>query len=216
MRTCSILRAASLAAVSSLCIVACQTSGGPSVSGGPDAGVDSGLAMSALFSDAEVIAVAQAIDAAEIEQAQFIAQATQNAAVKKLAGRFESDTATTEDTITAFIERTKIVPAQTSLSAALSDEQSTSLNALYNSDGVVLDFTYVSIQVTAHATALGLYDYSLIPSAKNPELRAELVTQRAAVSLHFANAQQLLSTMKDEHPDAAAYDNPPPDDAAAP
>jgi hypothetical protein len=48
-------------------------------------------------------------------------------------------------------------------------------------------------QITLHTSVLQLLDETLIPHATNAALLTELGTERAAVMIHLAHAQQLLT-----------------------
>ena len=62
--------------------------------------------------------------------------------------------------------------------------------------GKEFDKAYVDNEVTYHQTVLDAIDKTLIPSARNEELKALIVKVRPAFAEHLEHAKHLQSTLK--------------------
>jgi putative membrane protein len=70
------------------------------------------------------------------------------------------------------------------------------LNRLKALKGAAFDKAYVDNEVTYHQTVLDAVDKTLIPSAKNEELKALLVKVRPAFVAHLEHAKHLQGSLK--------------------
>jgi putative membrane protein len=62
--------------------------------------------------------------------------------------------------------------------------------------GAAFDRAYIDNEVTYHQSVLDAIDHTLIPSAKNAELKALLVKVRPAFEAHLVHAKQIQSTLR--------------------
>jgi putative membrane protein len=62
--------------------------------------------------------------------------------------------------------------------------------------GRQLDSAYVAHQVQSHQTTLQALETTLIPNAKDPQVKALLEKARPAVAAHLADAQKLQGTLR--------------------
>jgi len=62
--------------------------------------------------------------------------------------------------------------------------------------GAAFDKAYIDHEVAYHQQVLDAVDKTLIPSAKNEELKALLIKVRPAFVSHTEHAKQLQSTLK--------------------
>jgi putative membrane protein len=69
------------------------------------------------------------------------------------------------------------------------------VKALKQLTGAAFDKAYVDHEVAYHQQVLDAVDKTLIPNAKNDELKALLIKVRPAFIAHLEHAKQLQSTL---------------------
>jgi putative membrane protein len=141
---------------------------------------------SRLLTDTEIAGVTEAANASEIEQAKI-------AEVKRFAGMMlmHHQQAQTD------LARLGIKTADSPVSIQLDTASASTLDLLKNATGD-FDRVYIDSQVEAHRNVIALIDSQLLPSAKEPSLRAYLQKVRNQVEAHLQQAetqQQTLSAM---------------------
>src|SRR5262249_4716975 len=89
----------------------------------------------------------------------------------------------------------KLVPEESAVATELADGAQETLQSLQTGDTASFDRRYIDAQVREHEDALDLIDKQLIPSAQNPELKAELQKARAMVQRHLDQAKQIQASL---------------------
>jgi len=96
---------------------------------------------------------------------------------------------------TDLVEKLKVTPEENPTSASLKKGGDENLAALKGLTGKEFDRAYVAHEVTYHVSVLDALDKTLIPSAKNAELKALLVKVRPAFAAHLEHAKRLQSEL---------------------
>jgi putative membrane protein len=148
---------------------------------------------SRLLTDTEIAGVTEAANASEIEQAKIAQRKAKNPEVKRFAGMMlmHHQQAQTD------LARLGIKTADSPVSIQLDTASASTLDLLKNATGD-FDRVYIDSQVEAHRNVIALIDSQLLPSAKEPSLRAYLQKVRNQVEAHLQQAetqQQTLSAM---------------------
>ena len=97
---------------------------------------------------------------------------------------------------TDLVTKLKVKPEESSTSKGLQKSGDETLKRLSGLKGAAFDKAYVDNEVTYHQTVLDALDKTLIPSAKNAELKALLVKVRPAFVAHLDHAKHLQATLK--------------------
>ncbi len=161
--------------------------GGELVAVEPDAdAVD--VRTASFVSDAEIAGVVVAAHRAGAREGEAASGGATGAAVRELATRLETEHGVAGMRDLALFVSLKVTPRDSAMSLALTDESAARLAALKAAAGGSFDATYLQQQVSAHAELLGLLDYTMIPSAGNQSLRAELMNIRDMEGSHLALA----------------------------
>ena len=94
------------------------------------------------------------------------------------------------------VTRLKVKPEENPTSSALKKSGDDTLKRLKGLNGAQFDKAYVDNEVTYHQTVLDAIDKTLIPSAKNEELKALLVKVRPAFVAHLEHAKHIQTSLK--------------------
>lgn len=162
---------------------------GPSSTGGEPV-VDPPMTQSAPLDDAQIAAISDAANTAEVEQAKIAQTKAKNARVKQFAKLMIQHHGQAKVDQQKLVTKLKLSPVENELSGKLREESSTQLAMLQN-ETQNFDRVYIHSQVEAHQKVLDLLDQTLIPSTKDPELLALLQKMRPKVEAHLAEAREI-------------------------
>ncbi len=94
------------------------------------------------------------------------------------------------------VKKLKVKPADSQTSKTLKEGGEANLDKLKKLKGKEFDKAYIDNEVTYHQTVIDTVDKSLIPNAKNPELKNMLVSTRPTFVAHLEQARKIQSSMK--------------------
>lgn len=146
-------------------------------------------------SDAEIIAMVQAVNQAEIDAGNLADAASSNSDVKafglKVAKEHYKAYASFKDLAT----RENIMPQNNSLSDKVKADEEKHLESLDRQQGILFDLDYASHEVEFHQKMLKIWDEKLIPGASNEELKRLLTEMRTIIAGHLEDARKLKSSL---------------------
>jgi len=93
------------------------------------------------------------------------------------------------------VTKLKVTPQDNPTSQQLKSGGDENVAKLKGLKGAAFDRAYVDHEVTYHQAVLDALDKTLIPNAKNEELKALLVKVRPAFVAHLEHAKHLQSTL---------------------
>ena len=88
-----------------------------------------------------------------------------------------------------------MTPEDSDTAKALKDGGKANLDSLKKLKGKAFDMAYVEHEVGYHQAVLDALDKTLIPSAKNPELKALLEKVRPAIEAHLEHAKKIQAEL---------------------
>jgi putative membrane protein len=97
---------------------------------------------------------------------------------------------------TALVKKLKVTPKDSDTSKSLKDGGTTNISKLKGLKGKEFDKAYVDNEVTYHQAVLDEIDKTLIPNAKNAELKGLLEKVRPVIDSHLQHAKQLQASLK--------------------
>ncbi len=170
---------------------ACGTSGGRGASGG----TNGALAHAPVMTDANVAAVAHASNMDEIQTSQVALQRSQNVQIRQFAQQMITEHTAVDQELMQMLQARNMAPQPNAPAwAAMEATRATVVN-LRQRSGMDFDRAYMMHQVNAHRWTLTSLDQSLIPSTRDPEVKAFLTTRvRPAVAMHLEMAQRILAS----------------------
>jgi putative membrane protein len=147
------------------------------------------------LTDQQVAAIADAANTGEVEQAKVAQKRAKDPRVKKFAAMMISHHTQAKQKQSQVLGKAKITPEQSPESTALTTEGTQVVESLKSIDAASFDAAYIASQVDAHQKVLNQLDTRLIPSAKNPELRASLEEFRPKVEAHLKEAREIQQAL---------------------
>jgi putative membrane protein len=146
--------------------------------------------------DAQIAAIVVTANQVDIDAGKLAQSVSANSEVKEFAQRMVTDHSGVNIAATELVTKLKVKPEENPTSKSLKSSGDDTLKRLKGLKGAAFDKAYVENEVSYHQTVLDAVDKTLIPSAKNEELKALLVKVRPAFVAHLAHAKHLQSSLK--------------------
>jgi putative membrane protein len=154
------------------------------------------LAAQSVPNDAQIAAIVVTANQVDIDAGTLAASKSGNKEVKESAQRMITDHTGVNKAATELVTRLKVKPEANATSKSLKSGGDDTLKRLKALKGAEFDRAYVDNEVTYHQTVLDALDKTLIPSAKNGELKALLVKVRPAFVAHLEHAKHIQASLK--------------------
>ena len=149
-----------------------------------------------MFTDAKIAGVASVSNMSEIQPSQLALTKAQNAGVRQFAQRMIDEHVRLEQAMQAMLKQKGVTPEHNGYSYQVHQNLGPMLRELNAASGRDFDRLYMSHQVGSHMATLHALDTSLIPQAKDPQMKAMLQQQvRPAVADHYARALALRDSV---------------------
>lgn len=145
--------------------------------------------------DPQIAAIVVTANQVDIDAGNFAKARTASTEVKAFAQQMVTDHGAVNQSATELVTRLKVKPEASDTSRSLQkggDENLAHLKAL---KGVEFDRAYVDHKVAYHQAVLDSIDKTLLPNAKNAELKALLEQSRPAFVAHLEHARHLLADL---------------------
>jgi putative membrane protein len=154
------------------------------------------LAQSAGPNDAQIAAIVVTANQVDIDAGKLAESKSSNKEVKEFAQRMITDHTGVNKAAVELVTKLKVKPEENATSKSLKTGGDDTLKRLKGLKGAEFDRAYVDNEVTYHQTVLDALDKTLIPSAKNEELKALLVKVRPAFVAHLEHARHIQASFK--------------------
>lgn len=145
--------------------------------------------------DAQIAAIVVAANQVDIDAGKLAESKATNAEVKAFAKRMVTDHTGVNKQATALVNKLHVKPEENATSDSLKKSGADTRKRLQALKGAEFDRAYVDNEVTYHQTVLDALDKTLIPNAKNEELKALLVKVRPAFVAHLEHAKHIQATL---------------------
>ena len=146
--------------------------------------------------DAQIASIVVTANQVDIDAGKLAATKATDPEVKKFAQTMVTDHTGVNKQATALVTKLKVKPEDNSTSKSLYDGGKENVTKLKTLKGKEFDKAYIDHEVAYHQAVLDAVDKTLIPGAKNEELKALLVKVRPAFVAHLEHAKHLQSTLK--------------------
>ena len=142
--------------------------------------------------EGDIASIVTAANQGEIEQGNAASARATSADVRSFAQMMVADHTTALNNARDTFSRAGISPTPNDITATLERGTAETLRNLNTYQGAAFDRMYMQTQVDLHTWLLQSLDTALIPSARTPELRTLLQTQRGSVAAHLEHARRIL------------------------
>lgn len=146
--------------------------------------------------DAQIAAIVVTANTVDIDAGKLAQKRSKNKEVKKFAKQMVTDHTGVNKQATALVTRLKVTPEASETSKSLKDGGDANISKLKGLKGKEFDKAYVDNEVTYHQAVIDALDKTLIPNAKNAELKDTLVKVRPAFVAHLEHATHIQQSMK--------------------
>ncbi|MFD2367400.1 DUF4142 domain-containing protein [Pseudoduganella sp. GCM10020061] len=146
--------------------------------------------------DAEIAAIVVAANTVDINAGQLARKKGSTKAVRDFGQRMVTDHTGVNEQAAALVKKLGVTPQDNATSNSLTDGGRATMDKLNKLSGAHFDKAYVDNEVTYHQAVLDTIDKTLIPNAKNAELKALIVKVRPAIDAHLQHAKHMQSSMK--------------------
>lgn len=145
--------------------------------------------------DPQIAGIVVAANKIDIDAGKLAKSRSKNKEVRSFAKHMITDHTAVNKQASALVKKLKVKPEDSDTSKSLKDGAKENMANLKKLKGSAFDKAYVDHEVTYHQAVLDAIDKTLIPSAKNEELKALLTKVRPAFAAHLDHAKQIQSGM---------------------
>lgn len=147
-------------------------------------------------SDAQIAAIVVAANSVDIDAGKLAKSKSKNKQVKDFAQLMINDHSGVNKQAVALLQKLKVTPEENDISRSLKADGAATLEKLRGLKGGAFDKAYVANEVTYHQAVLDTIDKTLLPNAKNAELKGLLEKVRPAIDAHLQHAKSMQTSLK--------------------
>ena len=147
------------------------------------------------INDAQIASIVVTANQVDIDASELASKMATNPEVKKFAATMVADHTGVNKSAVALATRLKVTPEDNATSKALKAGGEKNVANLKTLKGAAFDKAYVDNEVAYHTQVLEAIDKTLVPNAKNAELKALIVKVRPAFVAHLEHAKSLQKTL---------------------
>ncbi|TMH06421.1 MAG: DUF4142 domain-containing protein [Betaproteobacteria bacterium] len=155
--------------------------------------IAAGSAFAQAPNDAQIAHIVVTANQVDIDAGKLAESKSANADVKAFGKLMVTDHTGVNKSATELVTKLKVTPEDNPTSQALKKGGEENLAKLKSLSGAAFDKAYVDHEVAYHQQVLDAVDKTLIPNAKNEELKALIVKVRPAFVAHLDHAKMLQS-----------------------
>jgi putative membrane protein len=145
--------------------------------------------------DAQIAAIVVTANQVDIDAGKLAQSRAHHKDVKAFAQLMVDDHGGVNKAATELVTRLKVTPETSPTSESLKKGGEENLAKLKKLKGAAFDRAYVDHEVVYHQAVLDALDKTLIPSAKNEELKALMIKVRPAFVAHLEHARHMQASL---------------------
>ena len=149
----------------------------------------------AAVTDPQIAAIVVAANAVDIKAGELAQSKTTNPKIKQFADTMVRDHTAVNKAAVDLVTKLGVTPEENETSRSLTSSGEQTRERIGGLSGKEFDTAYIDNEVTYHATVIKALDDTLIPNAKNAELKALLIKVRPSFVTHLQHAEQLKASM---------------------
>jgi len=145
--------------------------------------------------DAQIASIVVTANTVDIDAGKLAQTTSTNAEVKKFAERMITDHTGVNKSAVDLVTKLKVTPEDNATSKSLKAGGESNLANLKTLKGAAFDKAYIDNEVTYHESVIKALDDTLIPNAKNSELKALLESGRPIFESHLNHAKEVQTSL---------------------
>ena len=146
--------------------------------------------------DPQIAMIAVTADNVDIEAGKLAAGKTSNQKVKEFAELMVRDHTSVNNQATALAKKLNVTPEESATSRKLKSDGDKMVKKLEGLSGAAFDKAYIDNEVSYHEAVIGVVDKTLIPNAKNAELKALLESAGPIFTSHLNHAKEAQASLR--------------------
>ena len=146
-------------------------------------------------SDPQIAHIVVTANQVDIEAGKLAAKKGSTKEVRDFGTQMATDHAAVNKQATELVKRLKVTPQANDTSASLKKDGDQNMAKLNKLSGKAFDKQYVDNEVTYHQAVIDAVDKTLLPSAKNDELKTLIQKVRPAFVQHLEHAKHLQAQL---------------------
>jgi putative membrane protein len=147
-------------------------------------------------SDPQIAGIVQTANQIDINQAKLALKKSSNPQVKEFANQMISDHTNLEKSVNDLAKKLGVTPEDSDTSKQLKQQAADESKKLKSLRGKAFDKEYASHEVAYHKAVIDAATTTLIPNAKNAELKSALEGAAPLLQGHMQHAQQLEQSLQ--------------------
>ena len=147
------------------------------------------------INDAQIASIVVTANQVDIDAGKLAASQSTNSEVKNFGQQMVEAHTGVNKSATELVTKLKVTPQDNPTSQQLKTGGDENVSKLKGLKGAAFDRAYIDHEVAYHQAMLDAVDKTLIPNAKNGELKALLVKVRPAFVAHLEHAKHLQATL---------------------
>ncbi len=155
-------------------------------------------AQSAGPTDPQIAHIVVTANQVDIDAGKLAKSKAHSKDVKKFAELMISDHTSVNKQATDLVKKLNVKPESNATSESLKKGGDENLANLKKLKGKAFDVAYIDHEVTYHQAVIDTIDKTLIPNAKNEELKALMVKVRPVLDMHLEQAKKLQAGMSEK------------------
>ena len=145
--------------------------------------------------DPQIASIVVTANQVDIDAGKLATSKASKPDVKAFAQQMVTDHTGVNKQATELVTRLKVTPEDNATSQSLKSGGDTNIATLKTLKGAAFDKAYIDHEVAYHQAVLDAVDKTLIPGAKNEELKALLVKTRPAFVAHLEHAKHVQASL---------------------
>ena len=159
------------------------------------AALTAGTAFAQAPNDAQIAHIVVTANQVDIDAGKLAEKDASSADVKAFGKQMVTDHSGVNKQASALVKKLGVKPEDNPTSQSLKKGGEENVAALKKLKGKAFDRAYVDHEVAYHQAVLDAIDKTLIPNAKNAELKALIEKVRPAIDAHLQHAKMMQSKM---------------------
>jgi putative membrane protein len=145
--------------------------------------------------DAQIASIVVTANQVDIDAGKLAESRASSAEVRTFGKLMVTDHSGVNQQAVALVTKLKVAPEDNPTSKSLAAGGAANIRGLEKLSGAAFDRAYVAHEVAYHEQVLEALDKTLIPSARNAELKGLLVAVRPAFVAHLEHARHLNASL---------------------
>lgn len=146
--------------------------------------------------DPQIAMIAVVADNVDIDAGKLASEQAHDKGVKEFAALMVRDHTSVNEKATALVKKLGVTPEASDTSRSLKADGDKQLAKLKELKGAEFDKAYVDNEVSYHEAVLDVLDKTLIPNARNAELKGLLESVRPVIAAHLEHAKMVQAQLK--------------------